>query len=87
MSSFPLADVLEFRKESAETSGRYARMSDAQLDLEALKRARVEVLDEANQAAIDMSNSQMRMNRLLDRGQVLKGQIEVAELLLGVAHG
>lgn len=84
---FALADVLEFRKDNAETSGRYARMTDAELDLEALKAARTEILADANQAAIDMSNSQQRMNHLLDRGQALKRQIEVAELLLAVAHG
>lgn len=80
---FPLADVLEFRRESAETSGRYKRMSDAELDLEALKQARREVLEDANTAAIDMSQAQQRMDRCLTRAEVLKGQIDVASLLLG----
>jgi len=79
---FPLADVLLFRRENAEISGKYARMSDADLDLEALKQARREVLDDANQAAIDMSQAQQRMDRCLTRAQKLKEQIEVAELLL-----
>lgn len=84
---FALADVLEFRQDAAETSGRYAKMSDAQLDLEAMKVARAEILSDANQAALDASQASIRMHRLLDRAQVLKGQIEVAELLLAVAHG
>jgi prophage tail gpP-like protein len=79
---FHLADVLQFRRENAETSGRYKRMSDAELDLEALKRARVEVLDDANTAAIEMSQAQQRMDRCLARAQKLKEQIEVAHLLL-----
>jgi hypothetical protein len=79
---FPLADVLSFRRQNAETSGKYARMSDAELDLEALKQARREVLDDANAAAIDMSQAQQRMDRCLARAKALKGQIEVAELLL-----
>jgi hypothetical protein len=82
MKLFPLADVLEFRRESAETSGRYARMSDAELDLQALKVARSEVLDSANTAAIDMSQAQQRMDRCLARAEVLKRQIEAAEVLL-----
>jgi prophage tail gpP-like protein len=84
---FHLADVLQFRRENAETSGRYKRMSDAELDLEALKRARVEVLDDANTAAIEMSQAQQRMDRCLARAQALKEQIDVASLLLGVRHG
>jgi len=82
---FPLADVLEFRRESAETSGRYAAMSDAGLDLEALKRARTEVVDDANTAAIEMSLAQQRMNRCLERAEELREQIEAATVLLG-AH-
>lgn len=82
MSIFPLADVLEFRRESAEISGRYARMSDAELDLEALKRARAEVLEDANQAAIEMSQAQQRMDRCLARAEKLREQIRVAEILL-----
>lgn len=82
MKLFPLADVLRFRRDNAETSGRYARMSDADLDLEALKQARREVLDDANQAAIDMSQAQQRMDRCLARAKELKEQIEVAHLLL-----
>lgn len=79
---FPLADVLSFRRESAETSGRYARMSDAELDLEALKQSRREVLDDANTAAIEMSQAQQRMDRCLSRALALKGQIEAATFLL-----
>lgn len=79
---FPLADVLLFRTENAETSGRYARMSDADLDLEALKQARREVLVDANDAALAMSQAQQRMDRCLTRAQELKGQITVAEVLL-----
>lgn len=87
MKLFPLATVLEFRRESAETSGMYKRMSDAELDMEALKRARVEVLADANQAAIEMSLAQQRMDRHLSRAEALKKQIDVAELLLGVRRG
>lgn len=79
---FPLADVLRFRKESAETSGKYAAMSDADLDLEALKRARVEVFADAQQAAIDMQTAKDRMDRLLARHAALASQIKVAEILL-----
>lgn len=79
---FPLADVLEFRRESAETSGLYRRMSDAELDLEALKRARAEVFADAQQAAIEMSGAQQRMDRHLLRAEALKRQIEAAEVLL-----
>ena len=79
---FPLAKVLSFRRESAETSSRYARMSDAELDLRALKQARREVLADANDAALAMSQAQQRMDRCLARAEVLRGQIEVAELLL-----
>lgn len=82
MRIFSLGDVLQFRRQSAETSGRYARMSDADLDLEALKQARREVLHDANQAAIEMSQAQQRMDRCLTRAEQLKRQIEVAELLL-----
>jgi hypothetical protein len=86
--SFHLADILQFRRENAETSGRYKRMSDAELDLEALKRARAEVLDDANTAAIEMSQAQQRMDRCLARAQALKEQIDVASLLLGArSHG
>jgi len=42
---FPLADVLEFRRQNAETSGRYALMSDADLIVEHLRRARAECLE------------------------------------------
>lgn len=83
---FRLAEVLEFRRESAETSGRFAQMSDAQLDLEHLKQCRAEILSDANQAALDASQASIKMHRLLDRAHVLKGQIEVAELLLAVAR-
>ena len=86
MKLFPLATVLEFRRESAETSGRYKRMSDAELDLEALKRAREELLDAASAAAIDMSQAQQRMDRCLSRAQQLKDQIDVAQLLLEARH-
>lgn len=79
---FPLADVLQFRRESAEASGRFARMSDAELDLEALKRARVEVLDDANTSALEMSLAQQRMDRCLERAEALREQIEAAEVLL-----
>ena len=82
MKLFPLADVLSFRRESAETSGRYKHMSDADLALEALKQARREVLDAANTAAIEMSQAQQRMDRCLLRAEQLKKQIGVAELLL-----
>jgi len=85
---FPIADVIEFRRESAETSGRYAAMSDAQLDLEALKRARVEVIDDANTSAIEMSIAQQRMDRCLMRAEELREQIEAATILLGArSHG
>jgi hypothetical protein len=73
---FPLADVLSFRRESAETSGRYAAMSDAQLTIEAMKRARVELIDDASISAIEMSEAQQRMNRSLERAQALKEEIE-----------
>jgi sulfur transfer complex TusBCD TusB component (DsrH family) len=73
---FPLADVLQFRRESAETSGRYAAMSDAQLMIEAMKRARVELIDDASISAIEMSEAQQRMNRSLERAQALKEEIE-----------
>lgn len=86
-SLFPLGRVLEFRRESAETSGRYARMSDAELDLEALKQARREVLADANDAALDMSQAQQRMDRALTRAQALKDQIDVAALLLEASRG
>jgi hypothetical protein len=79
---FPLADVLQFRRESADTSGRYARMSDAELDLEAMKQARREVLADANQAALDLSLVQQRMDRCLDRAETLRRNIEAAEVLL-----
>jgi len=79
---FPLADVLSFRRESAETSGRYAQMSDAELNLEALKRAKVEVFADAQQAAIDMQAAKDRMDRHLARHAALVGQIKVAEILL-----
>lgn len=82
MRIFPLAKVLEFRRDNAETSGRYRAMSDAELDYEALKRARTEVLADANQAAIDMSQAQQKMDRLLNRAEQLKRQIEAAEFLL-----
>lgn len=82
MNLFRLADVLQFRRENAETSGRYARMSDAELDLEALKQARREVLADANDAALAMSQAQQRMDRCLTRAEQLKKQIDVAELLL-----
>jgi prophage tail gpP-like protein len=84
---FPLGQVLEFRRESAETSGRYARMSDAELNLEALKQARREVLADANDAALDMSQAQQRMDRSLTRAQALKDQIDVATLLLEARRG
>jgi hypothetical protein len=80
--SFGLADVLGFRRENAEISGSYRAMSDAELDLEALKRARIEVLADANQAAIEMSLAQQRMDRCLNRAEALRRQIEVAEILL-----
>jgi hypothetical protein len=76
MKIFPLADVLQFRRESAETSGRFAAMNDRQLQIEAMKRARVELIDDANTAAIEMSNGQQRMNRCLERAQALKEKIE-----------
>ena len=79
---FPLADVLSFRRESAETSGRYKRMSDAELDLEALKRARVEVFADVQQAAIDMQAAKERMDRLLARHASLTAQVKAAEILL-----
>ena len=82
MKIFPLADVLLFRRENAETSGRYAAMSDAELDLEALKRAKVEVFEDAQQAAIDMQAAKDRMDRHLARHAVLVSQIKVAEILL-----
>jgi hypothetical protein len=82
-SIFPLADVLQFRRESAETSGRYAAMSDAELDLEALKRARTEVLGDADIAAIEMSQAQQRMDRCLERAEALREQIETATFQLG----
>jgi hypothetical protein len=84
---FPLADVLAFRRESAETSGRYKAMSDAELDLEALKRASTEVFSDAQEAAIEMQEATQRMNRLLDRKAVLDGQIKVATLLLAARRG
>jgi hypothetical protein len=80
---FPLADVLEFRRESAETSGKYAAMSDAELDLAALQRARVEVLADANTSALEMSLAQQRMDRCLERAEALREQIEAATVLLG----
>jgi hypothetical protein len=80
---FPLADVLEFRRESAETSGLYKQMSDAELDLEALKRARVEVFADAQQEAINMQAAKDRMDRHLVRHAALRVQIEAAEILLG----
>lgn len=79
---FALADVIDFRRESAESSGRYKRMSDADLDLEALKQARREVVADANQAALDMSQAQQRMDRCLARAEELRQQIRVATLLL-----
>jgi hypothetical protein len=83
----PLADVLQFRRESAETSGRYRQMSDAELDYEALKRAKDEVFADAQQAAIEMQQAQQRMNRHLDRYAELKGQIEIAGVLLEASRG
>lgn len=83
MTTFPLADVIQFRRESAETSGKYRRMSDAELDLEALKRARVEVLHDANTSAMEMSLAQQRMDRCLERAEELRVQIQAAEFLLG----
>lgn len=83
MKLFPLATVLSFRRESAETSGRYAAMSDAELDLEALKRAKVEVFSDAQQAAIEMQAAKDRMDRHLARHAALRVQIEAAEILLG----
>lgn len=80
---FPLATVLEFRDENAETSGRYAAMSDAELDLEALKRTKVEVFADAQQAAIEMQAAKDRMDRHLARHAALRVQIEAAEILLG----
>lgn len=82
---FALADVLDFRSENAERSGTYARMSDAELDLQAMKVTRDEVLDLANQAAIDMSQAQQRMDRHLKRAELLAGQIEVADILIRAA--
>jgi hypothetical protein len=79
---FPLADVLSFRRQNAETSGRYAAMSDADLNLEALKRARVEVFADAQQAAIDMQAAKDRMDRLLARHAALAAQVKAAEILL-----
>jgi hypothetical protein len=73
---FPLADVLQFRRESAETSGRFAAMNDRQLGVEALKRARTEVLDDAHTAAQEMSQAQQRMDRCLERAEALREQIE-----------
>jgi hypothetical protein len=84
---FHLADVLEFRRQSAEISGRYAAMSDAALDLEAMKRARVEVIDEANTAAIEMSLAQQRMDRCLERAEALREQIETATKLEAHSRG
>jgi hypothetical protein len=83
MKLFPLCDVIEFRRESAETSGKYAAMSDAELDLEALKRARVECFSDAQQAAIEMQAAKQRMDRHLARCESLKRQIEAAQVLLG----
>lgn len=77
---FALADVIEFRRDNAETSGRYARMTDAELNLEGMKQARRELLHDANQAALDASNASIRMNRLLDGAQAMKRRIEAAEL-------
>ena len=82
MRIFPLADVLAFRREAAETSGRYRAMSDAAIDLAALKRMKAEVFADAQQAAIDMQSAKDRMDRLLSRHAELRRQIEVAELLL-----
>jgi hypothetical protein len=80
---FPIADVIAFRRESAETSGHYAAMSDAQLDLAALNRARIEVFADAQQAAIEMQAAKDRMDRHLARHAGLRAQIEAAEILLG----
>lgn len=82
MKLFPLSTVLAFRREAAETSGRYAAMSDADLDLEALKRAKVEVFADAQQAAIDMQAAKERMDRCLARHAALRAQIEAAHVLL-----
>lgn len=79
---FPLVDILAFRRDNAEISGRYARMSDAELDLEALKRAKVEVFADAQQAAIEMQAAKERMDRCLARHAALRVQIEAAEVLL-----
>jgi hypothetical protein len=79
---FTITDVMRFRRQNAETSARYERMSDAELDLEALKRARAEVVADAEQAAIDAQAATQRMNRLLDRKAELTRQIEAATFLL-----
>lgn len=66
---------------------RLERMSDAELDLEALKRAKDEVFADAQQAAIEMQQAQQRMNRHLERHAELQRQIEAATALLGARHG
>lgn len=72
---FSLREVNAFRAESLEASGRYARMSDTQLRLEALKRARIEVQADLEQAAIDEQLARERMTRLSQRKAELDRQI------------
>lgn len=80
-------NVINLRARMIREENRVERMSDAELDLEALKRARTEVLADANQAALEMSLAQQRMDRHLLRAEQLKKQIEAATVLLAARNG
>lgn len=82
---FPLSNVLEFRKENAETSGRYAVMSDAAKDAIYLRLATKEAYDDMIIATEEMIRVQRSMDRAQARYTRLHGQLQVAELLLKAA--